>query len=70
MPWMEVSTMSSRREFIELALQEGRNMARLCVRFEISRKTGYKWLARYTSDGAGAHSTAHSRKQKETARNG
>jgi putative transposase len=26
----------------------------ICKRFEISRKTGYKWLARYEEDGPGA----------------
>jgi transposase InsO family protein len=54
MPWKEVSTMSLRREFAELALQEGRNMARLCERFGISRKTGYKWLARHAANGVAA----------------
>jgi len=54
MPWKEVSTMSLRREFVELASQDQRNMARLCRRFGISRKTGYKWLARYTEGGPAA----------------
>jgi len=39
--------MSQRKEFVKLALTEGANRARLCERFGVSRKTGYKWLARY-----------------------
>jgi transposase InsO family protein len=46
MPWQEASTMSLRREFVMLAGAQGANRALLCRRFEISRKTGYKWLAR------------------------
>lgn len=38
--------MSLRREFIALASPEGANRSALCERFGISRKTGYKWLAR------------------------
>lgn len=51
MPWQEVSTMSLRREFVELAQAEGANVAALCRHFEISRKTGYKWLERYHAEG-------------------
>jgi transposase-like protein len=36
-----------RREFVGLALQPGPNVKQLCSRFQISRKTGYKWLKRY-----------------------
>lgn len=43
--------MSQRYEFIMLALQEGLNFSELCRRFEISRKTGYKFLKRYTEEG-------------------
>ena len=51
MPWLEVSLMSNRVEFVRLASGEGGNVSELCRRFGISRKTGYKWLAR---DRAGA----------------
>lgn len=43
--------MSLRLEFVELSTVEGSNVALLCRRFGISRKTGYKWLARYRSGG-------------------
>ena len=52
MPWQEMDTMLLRREFVELAGQEGANVSELCRHFEISRKTGYKWIERY-GDGAG-----------------
>ena len=52
MPWQEMDTMLLRREFVELASQEGANVSELCRHFEISRKTGYKWIERY-GDGAG-----------------
>ena len=51
MPWKHVTPMSQRREFVRLARVEGANMTRLCERFDISRKTGYKWLARYRLEG-------------------
>ena len=38
--------MSERLEFVLLASQEGANISALCDGFGISRKTGYKWLAR------------------------
>jgi len=46
MTWIEVSTMSLRHEFVQLAGQEGANVRALCRRFGISPKTGYKWLQR------------------------
>lgn len=52
MPWPQVTLMSLRKEFVTLALAEGVNMSCLCRGFGISRKTGYKWLGRYLSEGA------------------
>lgn len=51
MPWQEVSTMSLRREFVMLGLQEEVHRAELCGRFGVSRKTGYKWLRRFQEEG-------------------
>ena len=48
--------MSLRHELVLLAGQEGSNVRALCRRLGISRKTAYKWLARYRRDGlAGLH---------------
>lgn len=51
MPWKEVDLMSLRKEFVTLAMVEGANISRLCRRFGISRKTGYKWMGRYLAEG-------------------
>lgn len=51
MSWKAVTIMSQRHEFIMLALQEGINFSDLCRRFDISRKTGYKYLHRYIAQG-------------------
>ena len=47
MPWEEVSKMSLKREFSQLASQGNLTMTELCQRFRISRQTGYKWRRRY-----------------------
>lgn len=46
MPWSQVTVVDQRREFVHLAGQPGANISELCRRFQISRKTGYKWLGR------------------------
>lgn len=46
MPWSERGRVSLRREFVLLAAQEGCSFAELCRRYQISRKTGYKWIGR------------------------
>jgi transposase InsO family protein len=53
MSWKK-DLMTQRFEFITLALTPGANRAELCRRFEISRKTGYKWLSRFGRGGAEA----------------
>ena len=53
MPWKEVTVVNQREEFVRLASQEDANVSELCRRFEISRKTGYKWLGRWASEGLG-----------------
>jgi transposase InsO family protein len=52
MPWQEVSTLALKYEFALLAQQEGCNISLLCKSFEISRKTGYKILSRFSELGA------------------
>jgi transposase InsO family protein len=54
MPWQERSKMAERQDFVAFAQREDANIARLCRDFKISRKTGYKWLARAaTADAVG-----------------
>jgi len=50
-PWKECSVMDQRYEFVKLASKEGSNIATLSERFMISRKTAYKWLSRYRTEG-------------------
>jgi putative transposase len=49
MPWLEVSMMEQRREFVRLASQQGANRRELCRRFGIHPDTAYKWLSRWAS---------------------
>src|SRR6266478_5843657 len=51
MPWLETVPMEQRERFIRderLALY---TMTELCERYDISRKTGYKWLERFEAGG-------------------
>jgi transposase InsO family protein len=59
--------MSRRVEFVQLATAEGAEMAALCRRFGISRKTGYKWLKRYAETGARGLSDQSRRPQSSPA---
>ena len=46
MPWQEQSLMSQREEFVAMCRRPGVCVAEACRRYGISRKTGYKWIAR------------------------
>ncbi len=50
MPWLETAPMDQRDRFITDHQHGLYSMVELCARYGISRKTGYKWLAR--SSGA------------------
>jgi putative transposase len=52
MPWQELSPMNLRMRFITDWQTDCWTMTELCADFQISRKTGYKWLARYEASGA------------------
>lgn len=47
MPWKEETVKNLRRTFVVRASEEGCNFSKLCREFQITRKTGYKWLERY-----------------------
>ena len=53
MPWKETCQMHERMQFIARVLAGEDEMTVLCREYGISRKTGYKWLGRYISEGAG-----------------
>lgn len=51
MPWEETKPMSERAKFAALHAEGLYSLTELCERFGVSRKTGYKWLARYEAAG-------------------
>ena len=51
MPWKETNGMNERLRFIASYLEAGEPFSCLCERFGVSRKTGYKWVDRFESDG-------------------
>jgi putative transposase len=60
MPWEETCAMTERLRFVALVEEGEETMAELCRRFGISRKTGYKLLARYAAEGIdGLHDRSH-----------
>ncbi len=51
MPWLETAPMEQRERFIQAYQEALYSMVELCARYGISRKTGYKWLARFAAAG-------------------
>jgi hypothetical protein len=51
MPFIELNIMSQRIEFCILASKSESNLSDLCRRFNVTRRTGYKWLQRYLDKG-------------------
>jgi transposase InsO family protein len=54
MVWQSCSVKTLRHEFVMLAIRPNANISELCKRYQISRKTGYKWLSRYKDNGVEA----------------
>ena len=52
MPWDESCSMDERIGFVAARLRGFGAMVEDCEAFGISRKTGYKWMARYDAEGA------------------
>lgn len=51
MPWKTRSLWEARRRFVQAALRGVRSIAALCRQAGISRKTGFKWLRRFGTEG-------------------
>ena len=51
MPWLETDPMNERKRFILEATAGLFSHSELCRHHDISRKTGYKWLERYETEG-------------------
>jgi len=54
MPWRESCPMDERVKFIAAYLKGEIGLARLAESFGVSRRTGYKWIERYTQGGVAA----------------
>lgn len=54
MGWKESNRVSERQEFCQLHEGGSLSMTELCRRFGVSRKTGYKWIARWKEGGRAA----------------
>ena len=70
MPWRETSPMDQRTRFIADHLRETQTITELCDRYGVSRKTGYKWIARYLRLGPAGleeHSRRPHRAPNQTA---
>lgn len=51
MVWKETCAMEERMRFVDAVVENTETFAAVCRRFGVSRKTGYKWLARYQAEG-------------------
>lgn len=51
MVWKETCAMEERIRFVDAVVENAETFAAICRRFGVSRKTGYKWLARYQAEG-------------------
>lgn len=61
MPWKETDVMSERIQFVVSALAGKRSFSSLCRTFGISRRCGYRWLARYQAGNSFTALSDHSR---------
>ena len=66
MPWKQESVVEQRLRFVIEARQKEGPISALCRRHEISRKTGYKWLARYQEAGTIAALNDQSRRPRHS----
>lgn len=51
MPWLESSAMDDRLRFVTEWLSGDVSRTELCEAYGISRRVGYKWMARYAAEG-------------------
>jgi len=51
MPWSQTSPMDQRTQFIADFLRQVLSVTELCELYDVSRKTGYKWIDRYLRQG-------------------
>jgi transposase InsO family protein len=66
MPWLETDVRDQRVQFIVAATTPDARMTDVCRVFGISRRTGYKWLARYEAAGGVAALRDRSRRPHQS----
>lgn len=66
MPWKKESVVEQRLRFVIDVRKREAPVSALCRRYEISRKTGYKWLARYEDAGTIAALNDRSRRPRRS----
>jgi transposase len=60
MPWKESRIVNERVKFIADVLKGEESITQLCLRYAVSRKTGYKWMERFQQAGpAGLEDLGH-----------
>lgn len=52
MVWKETCAVEERMQFVVAVQKHEESFAAVCQRFDVSRRTGYKWLARFEEEGA------------------
>jgi transposase InsO family protein len=68
MAWGTMNVQEQRVRFVVAASRREKTMTALCREFEISRPTGYHWLARYRSGGIAAISQKSRRPERSPTR--
>ena len=68
MPWKVHCLLEARQRFVRAAVRGIQSVAQLCRQFGISRKTGFKWLARFRSQGGPGLSDRSRRPQRSPGR--
>src|SRR4030095_5706379 len=67
MPWQELLPVNLRMHFVTDWETGCWTMSELCADYQISRKTGYKWLARHETSGPGGLHDRSSRPHQSPA---
>ncbi|MCX6952957.1 MAG: hypothetical protein NTV51_12445 [Verrucomicrobia bacterium] len=62
MPWNQVTLMEEKHRLVSLASTEEFTVLELGAEFEVSLKTGHRWLRRYAVGSSSDRATAAARK--------
>jgi transposase InsO family protein len=66
MPWKETDVLSQRVEFVVRSRSGEESISDLCREFEVSRKTGHKWLRRFSEGGGFSALSDRSRRPRSS----